>query len=81
MLKEQGDIAGAKAAYQQAIDSQFDIWAPMAAFALAIMLKKQGDIAGAKAACLQAICFADPRVTPTAVDLLVALYGEPGAGR
>jgi hypothetical protein len=30
LLKEQGDVAGAKAAYQQAIDSGHEYWAPVA---------------------------------------------------
>jgi tetratricopeptide (TPR) repeat protein len=55
LLKEQGDLAGAKVAYQRAIDSGHPDEAPMAAFNLGVLLKEQGDLAGAKVAYQRAI--------------------------
>ena len=49
--EEQGDVAGAAAAYQIAIDSGHADWAPKAAFNLGFLREnKQGDVAGAAAA-------------------------------
>ena len=52
---EQGDLAGAEAAFQQAIDSGHADWAPQAAFERGMLLREQGDLAGAEAAFQQAI--------------------------
>ena len=54
-LAEQGDVEGAKAAYQLAIDSGYAELAPMAALGLGDLLKDQGDVEGAKAAYQLAI--------------------------
>ena len=55
LLKEQGDISGAKAAYRQAIGSGRAESAGQAALALGMLLAKEGDISGAKDAYRQAI--------------------------
>jgi tetratricopeptide (TPR) repeat protein len=47
---ERGDHAGARAAFQVAIDSGQPGWATDASESLAMMLEEQGDLAGAKAA-------------------------------
>ena len=48
-------MAGARAAYQQAIDSGHPAAAPMARVRLGLLLAGQGDVAGARAAYQQAI--------------------------
>ena len=53
--REQGDVAGARAAYQQAIDSGHADVAPAAAVGPGDLLREQGDVAGARAAYQQAI--------------------------
>ena len=55
LLAEQGDVQGAKAAYQQAIDSGHADEAPTAAVNLGVLLQEQGEWRGAKAAYQQAI--------------------------
>jgi tetratricopeptide (TPR) repeat protein len=54
-LAEQGDVAGARAAYQRAIDSGHADEAPRAAVNLGVLLKQQKDVAGAQAAYQRAI--------------------------
>ena len=49
-LSEQGDVEGARSAYQQAIDSGDPEHAPAAAFQLGILLGRNDDIDGAKEA-------------------------------
>ena len=46
MLSEHGDVAGARSAYQQAIDSGHPEHAPAAAFSLGLLLGQHGDLAG-----------------------------------
>ncbi len=71
-VRNEGDIAGAKAAYEVAIDSGHVDVAPMAARNLGMLLEKQGDVAGAKTAYQVAIGQAD--VAPkAAVNLAVML--------
>ncbi len=53
-LAEQGDVAGARAAYQLAIDSDHHDQAPRAAFNLGVLLAEK-DVAGARAAYQRAI--------------------------
>lgn len=73
---------GAKAAWQQAIDSGDDVWAPDAAFLLGDLLKEQGDIAGAKGAYQQARdSGVDLLWAPAAADRLRELPGEQDPGR
>jgi TolA-binding protein len=50
MMKEEGKVSEAKAAFQVAIDSGHPDQAPRAAVSLGQLLEKQGDTAGAKAA-------------------------------
>ena len=59
-------MAGAKAAYQQAIDSGHADVAPEAAVGLGVLLARQGDVAGAKAAYQQAIDSGHTDEAPTA---------------
>ncbi len=78
LLQEQGDLEGAKAAYQQAIDSGHADWAPRAAFGLGELLEKQGDLEGAKAAYQQAINSGHADVAPeAAVNLERLLRSTP----
>jgi tetratricopeptide (TPR) repeat protein len=55
LLKGQGDMDGARAAFQLAIGSQHADQAPRAAFNLGILLEEQGDMDGARAAFQLAI--------------------------
>jgi tetratricopeptide (TPR) repeat protein len=55
VLAVQGDVAGARAAYQMAIDSGNVEWAPMAAVNLGLLLAVHGDVARARAAYQVAI--------------------------
>ena len=70
LLESQEDAAGAKAAFQQAIDSGHADVAPMAAVNLGVLLAEQGDTAGARAAFQQAIDSGDPDQAPKATRLL-----------
>ncbi len=54
-LAEQGDLPGARAAYQQAIGSGHIEWAPKAAINLGTLLAQQEDVTGARIAYQQAI--------------------------
>jgi len=45
-LAEQGDVEGARSAFQQAIDSADPEYAPAAAFRLGLLLGRRGDIEG-----------------------------------
>jgi len=49
-LQARGNVVGAKAAYQQAIDSGPTVGAALAAVRLGELLRQRGDVAGAKAA-------------------------------
>jgi tetratricopeptide (TPR) repeat protein len=55
LQQEQGELEGARASYQQAIDSSDAEWAPVAAVNLGILLVKRGDLEGAKAAYQRAM--------------------------
>lgn len=55
VLKDQGDLEGARAAYQQAIDTGDPKAAPAAMVNLGALLVKRGDLDGARAAFEQAI--------------------------
>ena len=78
LLEEQGDADGAKAAYQQAIDSGHADQAPKAAVNLGVLLKEQGDADGAKAAYQQAIDSGHPDQAPMAAFNLGVLLKEQG---
>lgn len=66
LLDQQGDLAGAKAAYWRAIDSDHAEWAPAAAISLGVLLDQQGDLVGAKAVLQQAIDSDYPDMAPKA---------------
>jgi tetratricopeptide (TPR) repeat protein len=78
LLYEQGDIEGARAAYQRAIDSDHSDAAPMAATNLGIVLAEQGDIEGTRAALQQAIDSGHPDQAPKAAVNLGSLLAEQG---
>jgi len=69
-ISEQGEVDGARAAYQQAIDSGHADWAPRAAYHLGVLLTGQDEVDGARAALQQAIDSAHPEPAPTAKHLL-----------
>ena len=70
MLSEQGDIEGARAAFQVAIDSDHPEAAPTVANNLGVMLSEQGDTEGARAAFQVAIDSGHSEAAPLAVDAL-----------
>ena len=78
LLAEQGDVKGAKAAYQQAIASGHLEAAPSAANNLGVLLAEQGDVEGAKAAYQQAIASSHSDVVGMAVAGLGELLKEQG---
>ena len=77
LLQEQGDFAGAKAAWQRLIDSGHPDAAGVWVF-LGQLLQKQGDIRGAMAAYQQAINSGDPDNAVQAVMSLGDLLWEQG---
>ncbi len=84
LLEGQGDVAGARAAYQQAIDSSHPEFAPMATVNLGNLLAGQGDVAGARAAYQQAIDSSHPASAPMgvfALGLLLAGQGDVAGAR
>jgi tetratricopeptide (TPR) repeat protein len=78
LLEEQGDLEGAKAAFQQAIDSDHSDIALEALVNLGLLLKQQGDLEGAKAAFQQAIDSDHPEQAPKAAVNLGVLLEEQG---
>ena len=78
LLAEQGDVEGARAAYQQAIDSGDPDAGPSAASRLGWLLEQQGDVAGARAAYQQAIDSGHPREAPYAAVNLGPLLAKEG---
>jgi Flp pilus assembly protein TadD len=66
LLKEEGDVAGARAAYRKAIDSGHPDHGPVAARNLGNLLWEQGDVAGARAAYQKAIDSGHPDHGPAA---------------
>jgi tetratricopeptide (TPR) repeat protein len=79
MLEEQGDVAGARTAYQQAIDSGHPEQAPKAAYSLGrLLLTERGDVAGARTAYQQAIDSGHPDAAPMAAYGLGLLLEEQG---
>jgi len=62
-------VEGARAAYQQAIDSGDPDAAPGAALSLGNLLADQGDVEGARAAYQQAIDSGDPEASALAARL------------
>jgi tetratricopeptide (TPR) repeat protein len=78
LLHNQGDVDGAKAAYQQAIDSGNPDYAPGAAFYLGNMLRDQGNAAAAKAAYRQAVESGHLDEAPKAAVNLGAMLRDQG---
>ena len=78
-LAEQGDPQGARAAYQQALDSGDPEVAPWAAADLGMLLAEQGDPQGARAAYQQALDSGNPEVRQLAEDALAKLGSPPSA--
>jgi Flp pilus assembly protein TadD len=70
LLVGQEDIIGARAAFQQAIDSNHPDAAPLATFSLGALLAEQGDTEGARVAFQRTIDSNHPEATPMAVDWL-----------
>jgi tetratricopeptide (TPR) repeat protein len=74
-----GELAAAKAAYQQAMDSNHRHSAPAAAISLGFLLEEQGDVDGAKAAYQWAIGSKHRDAAPAAavnLGLLLAKLGD-----
>jgi Tfp pilus assembly protein PilF len=78
LLAEQGDVEGARAAFQQAIASGHPDEAPRAARNLGLLLAEQGDVEGARAAFQQAIASGHPDEAPRAARNLGLLLAEQG---
>ncbi len=78
LLDRQGDIDGAREAYQRAIDSGDPEAAPLAAFNLGVLLKEQGDTEGAREAYQKAIDSGHPDEAPGAAFNLGVLLKEQG---
>ena len=66
-------MAGARAAYQRAVDSGHPDQAPRAAGALGDLLWQQGDVAGARAAYQKAIASGHPEAAAMAAHSLRSL--------
>ncbi len=77
-LNEQGDIDGARAAFQQAIDSGAPDTASLALLSLGVLLDQQGDIDGARAAFQQAIDSGGPDVASRALLSLGIVSQQQG---
>ena len=80
-LSEQGDVEGARSAYQQAIDSRHPEHAPAAAFSLGILLGQHGDWAGAQAAYWYAANSGHPEHAPAAARNIGHLFKRQGRFR
>ncbi|MEA2565221.1 MAG: hypothetical protein QOD49_398 [Actinomycetota bacterium] len=78
LLAEQGDVEGARAAFQQAIASGHPDEAPRAARNLGLLLAEQGDVEGARAAFQQAIASGHPDEAPRAARNLGLLLADQG---
>ncbi len=77
LLLDQGDLEGAKAILQRAIDSGHAEVAPSAAVGLGLLLRDQGDVEGAKAAFQRAVNSGHPDWAPRAVFNLILLRSTP----
>ena len=81
LLAEQGDVEGAKAAYQQAIDSGAPRGSTEGALNLGVLLRRQGDVDGAQAAYQQAIDSGHPEQAPKAAANLGLCSRSKGMSR
>jgi tetratricopeptide (TPR) repeat protein len=76
LLRDKGDLAGARKNYQEVVDSGFEE-APFALYKLGEVLSDDGDVEGARAAYEQAIKLADTEASPlSAFRLGFLLYGQ-----
>ena len=78
LLKQQGDVEGARRAFQQAIDSGHTHQAPRAAAQLGVLLAEQGDVEGARRAFQQAIDSGHAEAAGVAAANLGGLLAEQG---
>jgi tetratricopeptide (TPR) repeat protein len=78
LLKEQGDVKGAKTAYQQATYSTNTYVVAKAHVSTAELLEEQGDVGGAKAAYQRAIDSGDTGCAPLAQLFLGGMLRELG---
>ena len=76
VLKNTGDLEGARAAYQRAIDSHDPFAAPGAWHGLGVLLEEQGDADGARAAYQTAIDSGHQEHAPRAAHSLGILLKE-----
>ena len=67
-LDQQGDVDGARSAYQQVIDSGHAEHAPAAAFKLGLLLGKHDDLPGARTAYEYAATSGHPEYGPMAAS-------------
>ena len=84
LLHKQGAFAGARDAYQTALDSQIPELASIAAFGLGDLLALHGDLDAAHAYFLRVIEAGDPDHVPHAANslgLLLASHGQTDAAR
>ncbi len=80
-LGQQGDVEGARSAYQQAIDSGDAEHAPAAGFQLGLLLGQHDDIDGAREAYRLAANSGHPEYGPAAARNLGHLYKRQGRYR
>jgi tetratricopeptide (TPR) repeat protein len=66
LLADQGDVQGAKDAFQEALDSGHADAAPRAAVGLGVLLENQGDLQGAKDAYQKAVGSGHAHMAPQA---------------
>ena len=78
LLAEQGDVVGARVAYQRAIDSGHTEEAPRAAVNLGLLLAEQGDVDGARVAYQRAIDSGHTDEAPRAALNLGVLLDKQG---
>ena len=81
MLSEQGDVEGARSAYQQAIDSGDPEHAPAAAFSVGLLLGRHGDWSGAQRAYWYAANSGHLEHAPAAARNLGHLFKRQGRFR
>jgi len=83
-LAEHGDVEGARAAYQQAIDSGHPDAGPVAAANLGVLLAEHGDVESARAAYQQAIDSGHLDAGSGAaynLGILLEAHGDPDGAR
>ena len=78
LLEKQGDLEGAREAYQRAIDSEHPEYAPAATSNLGVLLGEQGDLEGAREAYQRAVDSEHPESAPMAALNLGVQLGEQG---